>query len=155
MDYLSFERIGKEKNTHPFTSRVMARSPRNGTAAAPPANNTPTVAARTGRRRQSVSVTTASTAGPSTPSASSLTPYDDPSTPASSSSKFHTPGGVNSLGRIEPKAHALRSVGGAADRVPCPFPANYGGSERCGVWEEDEADEVLMAVCAACASTVS
>ena len=41
------------------------------------------------------------------------------------------------------------------ERSPCPFPAQYGGKDRCGVTEEDERDEVLMAVCAACATTVS
>lgn len=55
---------------------------------------------------------------------------------------------------MEPKAHALRSVGGAAQLVTSPFPGHYGGSEKCGVHEEDEADEVLMAICGACALSV-
>lgn len=35
--------------------------------------------------------------------------------------------------------------------MPCPFPDRYGGKERCGVCDEDGADEVLMASCAAVA----
>ncbi len=56
---------------------------------------------------------------------------------------------------VEAKSHALRSVFGEKDRAACPFPGEYGGAGRCGVMEEDERDEVLMATCAACASVVS
>jgi hypothetical protein len=44
---------------------------------------------------------------------------------------------------------------GEKERPPCPFPAEYGGKEKLGVSDEDEKDEVLMAVCAACAKLVS
>lgn len=89
------------------------------------------------------------TSAPATPSPLA----DEAATPSSAASTVtsKTPGGT---GRVERKAHALRSVGGAAQLVTSPFPGEYGGSEKCGVHEEDEADEVLMAVCGACATTV-
>jgi hypothetical protein len=55
---------------------------------------------------------------------------------------------------VEAKAHGLRSVHGERERVVCPFPGEYGGKEKCGVSTEDLADEVLMAICAACARFV-
>lgn len=55
---------------------------------------------------------------------------------------------------MEAKAHGLRSVHGERERVACPFPGEYGGKEKCAVSAEDLADEVLMAVCAACARLV-
>ena len=131
----------------------MARSPR--TAAAPPtqaSTSAPSaIATRTSRRRQSITST-----APSTP----FTP--GPLTPADPSTQFpgFTPcaaGPSKAYPRqsVEHKSHALRSVENAAERTTCPFPGEYGGREKCGVSEEDEADEVLMAVCGACALLVS
>ncbi|WVQ93716.1 hypothetical protein IAU59_000793 [Kwoniella sp. CBS 9459] len=70
--------------------------------------------------------------GPSTP----VTP--GPSTPSDARSR--------SAAAVEAKAHGLRSVGVASERTPCPFPASWGGREKCGIQEEDEVDEVLMGV---------
>jgi hypothetical protein len=56
---------------------------------------------------------------------------------------------------VEPKTHALRSVLGEKDRAVCPFPGEYGGRVKLGLSEEDEKDEVFMAVCAAIAYFVS
>jgi hypothetical protein len=48
----------------------------------------------------------------------------------------------------------LRSVLGQTEKVPCPFPGQYGGRDKCGIAEEDELDSVLMAICSACATMV-
>ncbi|WVR03676.1 hypothetical protein IAU60_000671 [Kwoniella sp. DSM 27419] len=65
----------------------------------------------------------------------STPPAAGPSTPSDSGRQ-----------RSESKAHGLRSVGGAAERTPCPFPAAYGGRDKCGISAEDEGDEVLMSI---------
>nr|XP_019014584.1 uncharacterized protein I206_00667 [Kwoniella pini CBS 10737]OCF53365.1 hypothetical protein I206_00667 [Kwoniella pini CBS 10737] len=80
--------------------------------------------------------TTGITSAPSTP----FTP--GPATPSDlgSSSK----GRPSSI--VESKTHGLRSVGGASERTPCPFPTQWGGRDKCGLTEEDEADEVLMGI---------
>ena len=77
-----------------------------------------------------------------------------PSIPMALSASTGTPRKVKGPA-VDRKSHALRSVLGEKDRTQCPFPAQYGGRDRCGVVDEDERDEVLMAICAACASTVS
>lgn len=146
----------------------MARSPRSAAVATPShqplAGNIVTKqvpsAVRKSARTQSISST-----APSTPfSPGPLTPADPgPSTPAAIQppSAASTPSGrpiftpIAPRPPVETKTHALRSVGGNQDRAPSPFPEQYGGKEKCGVSEEDEADEVLMAVCSACASLVS
>ena len=55
---------------------------------------------------------------------------------------------------VEAKSHGLRNAQ-EKDKVPCPFPDRYGGKDKCGVCDEDGADEVLMASCAALAMLVS
>ncbi|KAL7420103.1 hypothetical protein Q5752_005068 [Cryptotrichosporon argae] len=52
---------------------------------------------------------------------------------------------------IEPKTHGLRNQVQARERQACPYPADYGGKDKCQVHDEDETDDVLMAICAACA----
>ncbi|KAK8861734.1 hypothetical protein IAR55_002557 [Kwoniella newhampshirensis] len=83
---------------------------------------------------------TSTSTDPSTPHPTApLTPLDS----AGRSSRTSTV--------VEAKAHGLRSVGGASERTPCPFPAAWGGKEKCGITEEDEADEVLMSILGAIA----
>lgn len=103
-------------------------------------------------RRPSTSTTLANSSTPSTPL--SLTPVPTPITasqPVASSSKPPPP----SRQPVDFKAHALRSVIGGNERVSCPFPGQYGGRDKCGVMEDEEGDEILMSICAACAAMVS
>nr|XP_019048964.1 hypothetical protein I302_02744 [Kwoniella bestiolae CBS 10118]OCF27894.1 hypothetical protein I302_02744 [Kwoniella bestiolae CBS 10118] len=69
-----------------------------------------------------------------------------PSTPFTPPPATPSDIGSSSKGRPEAKTHGLRSVGGASERTPCPFPAHWGGRDKCGISEEDEADEVLMSI---------
>ncbi|WVQ62449.1 uncharacterized protein L199_000589 [Kwoniella botswanensis] len=73
-------------------------------------------------------------------------PSATPSTPFTPSPATPSDIGSSSKGRPEAKTHGLRSVGGASERTPCPFPAQWGGRDKCGILEEDEADEVLMSI---------
>ena len=127
----------------------MARSPRSfnaSTAVSTPTPKQPLPATRSSRGRSAL-------ASASTPTPTSAPP--PPSTPLSA-----TPDASGSTSKsakaapVEAKAHGLRSVHGERERVACPFPEQYGGNDKCGVSAEDLADEVLMAVCAACASLV-
>lgn len=131
----------------------MARSPRTAVAPPPPPS---TISSRPSRRRQSVTSTAPSTPytpAPGTPDASSPFTGFTPSTAGPSRPPAPIPGLGPGVGG---RGHALRSVGAAAaERTPCPFPAEYGGREKCGIHEEDEADEVLMAGCGALALLVS
>lgn len=144
------------------STTIIASAPA-GAAAAGAAPPGPAGATRTSRRRQSVSASTSTapstpfTPGPLTP-ADHSTPFFGFTNAVSGSSKqgrAQTPAGYTPRQSVERKSHALRSVEIAAERTPCPFPSEYGGKEKCGVSDEDEADEVLMAVCGACALMVS
>jgi hypothetical protein len=112
---------------------------------------TPPVPTRSSRRRQSNSVSTA----PSSPIAP-VTPAE-PSPPAPLATPVAGPSRTpNPLSKsyVAPKNHQTRNHGDK-DRESCPFPEQYGGSAKCGVSDEDEQDEVLMACCAALAQVVS
>lgn len=132
------------------SSSPSSTTPVNSPAASPSGQSTPGVTTRVSRRATGIASAIAGhlglgiTSAPSTPSPLA----EEVTAPAPSSSTSKTPS------RVERKSHALRSVGGTASLVTSPFPGEYGGSEKCGVHEDDEADEVLMAVCGACAVTV-
>lgn len=83
----------------------------------------------------------ASSAGPLTPA--------DPNPPA-----VQLGSGIIAKSNIAPKVHGLRNAHTARERVPCPFPGEFGGPQHCGVLDEDLADDVLMAICGACATMV-
>ncbi|CAK9785322.1 hypothetical protein CC85DRAFT_305280 [Cutaneotrichosporon oleaginosum] len=120
----------------PSGAAVTSSTPTVGTAG--PSRPTRTSA----RSRRSVGG-----AVPSPPSsAGPLTPADPnpPSTPLGSGSVPKT--------LVAPKVHGLRNAHTARERVPCPFPADFGGQQQCGVSDEDLADDVLMAICGACAT---
>ncbi|OCF36229.1 hypothetical protein I316_02102 [Kwoniella heveanensis BCC8398] len=106
-------------------------------ASTPAAPSTSTSTPRTSSRPHKPSAA-ALASGPSTPN----TP--GPSTPSDLRSRAAI--------TVEAKAHGLRSVGVANERTPCPFPASWGGREKCGIVEEDEGDEVLMGILSSIAS---
>ncbi|KAI9632828.1 uncharacterized protein MKK02DRAFT_41140 [Dioszegia hungarica] len=123
----------------------MARSPRTAVPPAPQ-TSTPTasastsaIATRPSRRRKSVSASASAAPSPASASAADAPSPLTGLTPISASAVAGPSRGQRS--------HALRSEWMAAERTACPFPAEYGGRDKCGVSEEDEADEVLMAVC--------
>lgn len=131
----------------------MARSPR--VTNAPPTTPDTSVAGpsqpirvSTRHTRKQSTVTFIRPSTPVTPAI--LTPSDSPNTTVS----------LVQITRpipktyVEPKTHSLRSVGGERERVACPFPEKYGGKDKCGVSDEDEKDETLMALCAALAVSV-
>jgi hypothetical protein len=105
------------------------------------------------RRRQSTSVSIAPsslrTSLPATPAAPS--PLAAPSPPVAGPSRTPNP---LSKSYVAPKNHQTRNHGDK-DRETCPFPEQYGGKAKCGITDEDEQDECLMACCAALAETVS
>ncbi|WRT63914.1 uncharacterized protein IL334_000840 [Kwoniella shivajii] len=118
-------------------------------APAPSNPSTPISNSTTNPQRSSSNPRTSARVRPSagTPSAStSCTP--GPSTPYEL--------GLSGKGKpacsVEAKAHGLRSVGGASERTPCPFPAQWGGRDKCGITEEDENDDVLMSILGSIAS---
>lgn len=128
----------------------MARSPRNLNAQTAVSTPVPDPSVPRTRTRSRPSVL--STPTPVTPAASFSTAPPTPSPlgqveNVASSSKAPRQS-------VEAKTHGLRSVLGERERTPCPFPGEYGGREKCGVSEEDEKDEVLMALAAACAKMV-
>ncbi|WWC86029.1 uncharacterized protein L201_000900 [Kwoniella dendrophila CBS 6074] len=90
------------------------------------------------------------------PSASASAATSTPSTPFATGPGTPSDIGSSSRGRpasiVEAKTHGLRSVGGASERTPCPFPEQWGGKGKCGITEEDEADEVLMGILGSIAS---
>lgn len=116
---------------------------------------TPPVPTRSSaRRRQSNSVTSSAPSSPNTPAP--LTPAESlplaaPSPPVAGPSRTPNP---LSKSYVAPKNHQTRNHGDK-DRETCPFPEQYGGGAKCGVTDEDEQDEVLMACCAALAQVVS
>lgn len=55
---------------------------------------------------------------------------------------------------VEPKVHGLRHAQGDREKVPAPFPAAYGGKEKCALHDDDEKDEVFVAICSALAEMV-
>ncbi|RSH85080.1 uncharacterized protein EHS24_006673 [Apiotrichum porosum] len=116
-------------------------SPSSGAAgvATPVAGPSRTRGTRSSARRSLAAAATA-------PSSSASASTSAAASPASS-------GGVDRIPKshVAPKAHGLRNALNARDRTPCPFPSEFGGSEHCGVADEDEADDVLMAICAATA----
>ncbi|KAK4683391.1 hypothetical protein P7C73_g6882, partial [Tremellales sp. Uapishka_1] len=114
----------------------MARPSHVQVQVANPSTPLPLPARVSTRQRVSKSVSAPSTPLP-------LTPTD----PIPSTSKLPPP----SRQPVEAKTHALRSVLGGNERAPCPFPAEFGGKKKCGVDDEEENDEVLMGICAACA----
>ncbi|WVF66084.1 hypothetical protein IAT40_000823 [Kwoniella sp. CBS 6097] len=107
----------------------------SASTSATPSTSTPTP--RTSSRPHKPSAA-ALASGPSTPITPGL------STPSDARSRTST--------TVESKAHGLRSVGVANERTPCPFPASWGGREKCGIEEEDEGDEVLMGILSSIAS---
>lgn len=124
----------------------MARSPVTANATTVPlAATMPTPTTRTSTRVHARQASMSTTA-PSTPLI--LTPSEPISPP--STSRHHA-----KQASVEAKTHALRSVFGEKERESCPYPGQYGGAAKCGVSDEDEKDEVLMATCAACSSVVS
>lgn len=120
---------------------------------------------RVTRARRSLGAAGALASGSASPSVASsaaspaggpLTPTN-PNSPAPSSSAS-TPLGAtraHSKSFVEPKAHGLRNAQNAKERRAIPFPADFGGKDVCGIHDEDEQDDVLMAICGACASMVS
>jgi hypothetical protein len=115
---------------------------------------TPPVPTRSSRRRQSNSVSSTAPSSPNTPAP--VTPADPtPAVPLAApvAGPSRTPNPL-SKSYVAPKNHQTRNHGDK-DRETCPFPELYGGSAKCGVSEEDEQDEVLMACCAALAQVVS
>ncbi|WWD16342.1 hypothetical protein CI109_100768 [Kwoniella shandongensis] len=117
----------------PAPTAVTPISAATTSATASSSKSTP----RTSHRSHRASTSTA----PSTPLPSG------PLTPSDSAGRSSRPSTV-----VEAKAHGLRSVGGASERTPCPFPAAWGGKEKCGISDEDEADDVLMSILGAIAS---
>ncbi|ORX35327.1 hypothetical protein BD324DRAFT_652461 [Kockovaella imperatae] len=133
------------------TPVASSSTPRQSTIIPPPfsqpgSSNTQTPVTRTRSRRSSVATASSSR----TPNAVASSSSTAPSTPPLLTPTTELP---PKLGRqaIESKPHALRSVLGEKERSPCPFPTQYGGRDKCAVVEDDERDEVLMAVCGACA----
>nr|XP_018266942.1 uncharacterized protein I303_00922 [Kwoniella dejecticola CBS 10117]OBR89100.1 hypothetical protein I303_00922 [Kwoniella dejecticola CBS 10117] len=123
-----------------------APAPPNGSSSttSTPSASTPRTSSRQHKPSAAALASASSTQAASTVS----TPFTPgPSTPSQA--------GLSGKGRasstVEAKAHGLRSIGGAGERTPCPFPAQYGGKEKCGLMEEDEADEVLMGILASIA----
>lgn len=116
---------------------------------------TPTIPTRSSaRRRQSTSVSSTGSSSPRTPAPSTPaapSPLAAPSPPVAGPSRTPNP---LSKSYVAPKNHQTRNHGDK-DRAPCPFPDQYGGKVKCGVSDQDEADEYLMATCAALAQTVS
>lgn len=142
----------------------MARSPRTINAPSP-TTSTPiqpsTPVAIPGANPSAHTPTTRTSARVRQPSALATSSLPPPITPAPAhhaSSTIGTPAEASSSKlpktHVESKAHALRSVLGDKERTPCPYPSQYGGKEKCGVADDDERDEVLMAICAACAVMV-
>jgi len=131
-----------------------ASNPGPATAAAGPSR-------RSTRRSLAATATSTSSASASTSTAasSSASPASSgPLTPAEQQLQQSNPHSTRHAvpkSYVEPKAHGLRNSSSARERTPCPFPADHGGSVICGVAEDDEADEVLMAICSACAAMVS
>ena len=137
-------RLGK-----PDTSPILATPIVSSNPSTP---NTTRISTRIRRPSISLPTTQSLPTMPSQPTAGPSTqPFPPPSmiAPAFPSRFVATP----SRQPIEAKAHGLRSVG-SVDKAECPFPAQFGGCEKCGVSEEDERDESLMAICASIASTV-
>ena len=135
--------------TGPFVFfRQMARSSLNVAAQTViPVTPAPSPTTRTSTRvhARHASTSASNIATPVTPVIS--TPPEPLSPPSTSRIQSKHSG-------ITTKSHALRSVLGEKEREPCPYPGQYGGPAKCGVTEEDEKDEVLMATCAACSSVV-
>lgn len=100
------------------------------------------------------SIAAASTPATPTSSAGPLTPAD-PNPPAATPPLPSSSSRAAPKNHVEPKAHGLRNSHQQRERQSCPYPQDFGGKEQCGITEEDEADEVLMAVCGACAVMVS
>ncbi|WVQ78634.1 hypothetical protein IAT38_000721 [Cryptococcus sp. DSM 104549] len=126
--------------THAPASATSTPSAAPGPAPVPAA-----VPTRSSHRvhRPSASTSAASTGAAYTPG---------PPTPGSDGAGVGGRHSARAGAAVEHKAHGLRSVGGASERTPCPFPAQWGGRVKVGITEEDEGDEALMSICAAIAS---
>lgn len=135
-------------------------SPSSGAAgvATPVAGPSRTRGTRSSARRSLAAAATAPSSSASASTSAAASPassggVDRASSPAASHHSTRSAGIPKS--HVAPKAHGLRNALNARDRTPCPFPSEFGGSEHCGVADEDEADDVLMAICAATAGLVS
>jgi hypothetical protein len=135
-------------------STTMAAGPIAIASPIPAHLHTPPVPTRSSaRRRQPESVTSSGPSSPNTPAP--VTPSSStaaaPSPPVAGPSRTPNP---LSKSYVAPKNHQTRNHGDK-DRETCPFPDMYGGKGKCGVSDEDERDDVLMACCAAIAKAVS